>query len=45
VAAGVLSNSYVDGGLKSGRRYYYVVSAVNTLGESANSPQKTATAK
>jgi hypothetical protein len=36
-------NSYADSGLTNGTTYYYVVSAFNTAGESANSSQVSAT--
>lgn len=44
VAAGVTASSYAETGLTNGTRYYYVVSAVNPGGESANSSQGDATA-
>ncbi|MGC1910569.1 MAG: fibronectin type III domain-containing protein, partial [Candidatus Acidiferrales bacterium] len=37
------TNSYTDIGLANGTAYYYVVSAFNTAGQSANSPQASAT--
>jgi cellulose 1,4-beta-cellobiosidase len=37
------STSYVDSGLTAGVTYYYVVSAVNSAGESGNSSQVSAT--
>ncbi|MGB6670422.1 MAG: fibronectin type III domain-containing protein, partial [Candidatus Acidiferrum sp.] len=37
------TNSYTDIGLANGTAYYYVVSAFNTAGQSANSPQDSAT--
>lgn len=41
--ASIASTSYLDTGLTNGTPYYYVVSAVNNIGESANSSQVTAT--
>lgn len=43
VAAGVAATSYTNTGLTNGTTYYYVVSAVNSAGESANSAQVAAT--
>jgi len=42
-AANPTGASYMDSGLTNGTTYYYVVSAVNTAGESANSSQASAT--
>ena len=43
VATGVATTNYSDTGLNSGETYYYVVSAVNSGGESTNSAQAGAT--
>ncbi len=43
VATGVTAITYTNAGLSSGTTYYYVVTAVNTNGESANSLQASAT--
>jgi len=42
-AAAPTSTSYTDTGLTNGTTYYYVVSALNAAGESANSTQVSAT--
>jgi alpha-tubulin suppressor-like RCC1 family protein/fibronectin type 3 domain-containing protein len=43
VITGVTAASYTNTGLSSGATYYYVVSAVNAAGESANSGQASTT--
>jgi len=43
IATGVTSTSYTNTGLTNGTTYFYVVSAVNSFGESANSTQVSAT--
>ncbi|MBA3357001.1 MAG: fibronectin type III domain-containing protein, partial [Pyrinomonadaceae bacterium] len=43
IATGVSTTSYTNTGLANGTTYYYVVSAVNANGESANSSQASAT--
>ena len=43
VVGNVITTSFTDSGLSAGATYYYVVSAVNTIGESANSNEAGAT--
>jgi subtilisin family serine protease len=43
VASGVTTTTYTDTGLTNGVTFYYVVSGVNSIGESANSAQVSAT--
>ena len=43
VASGVTGSSYTDTTVTNGTTYYYVVSAVNSAGESPNSPEDAAT--
>ncbi len=43
IATGVTATSYTNTGLANGTTYFYVVSAVNASGESANSNQASAT--
>jgi hypothetical protein len=43
IATGVTATSYSDTGLSASTTYYYVVSAVNSAGESPNSSEKSAT--
>ncbi|WP_166244758.1 glycoside hydrolase family 6 protein [Paenibacillus turpanensis] len=45
VASNVSAPNYTDTGLTNGTTYYYVVSAVNSAGESANSAQVAVTPK
>ncbi|MDQ2982572.1 MAG: hypothetical protein M3R70_01410, partial [Actinomycetota bacterium] len=43
ITTGVTATSYTDTGLTNGTTYYYVVSAMNSSGESPNSNQVSAT--
>ena len=43
IVSNVTTTNYTDNGLSNGANYYYVVSALNTAGESANSAQASAT--
>ncbi|MDQ3815092.1 MAG: discoidin domain-containing protein, partial [Armatimonadota bacterium] len=43
VAAGITASSYTDKTVTNGTTYYYVVTATNSAGTSANSPQDSAT--
>jgi len=43
IASGVGTTSYLNTGLNNGTTYYFVVSAVNAIGESPNSSQVSAT--
>lgn len=45
IKTGVTATAYVDSGRASGKRYDYVVSAVNSAGQSSNSNQASAVAK
>jgi autotransporter-associated beta strand protein len=44
IDAGVIATNYLDTGLSGNVTYYYVVSAVNNIGESGNSVEVSATA-